>query len=313
MIKLRDSSYNGAYQYSLDNSAFIKLFADVHTTYVLASGLTGTAHTLTFVRRLEGQGFGYTNFQGFAAAPGGTFTLTAQDPRPARKMEFIGDSISTGTGNEGTGGNSPTTENGYMAFGPQIARLCDAEWRVEARGGLGVFHNWNEAYPPAEKHALDYYKQTLFNFDAPAWDFGTWQPDAIVIAFGANDTNGQWNMPASSTVTASYKTSYNDLVDFIEASYPSAQVICMEPIPQWCMQYDGAGTSGGTQTYVKDVVDARILALDTRIHYLQVNTSYSSPLLSYSDYEDGTTHPNVGGDTKVAIDAAPKIKAIMGW
>ena len=310
VIKLRDSSYNGAYQYSLDNGAFVTLMADVHPTYTLAQNITDTAHTLTFVRRLEGT-FGYTNFQGFEAAPGGTFALTAPGARPAHKMEFIGDSISTGTGNEGTGGNSPTTENGYMAFGPQIARLCDAEWSVIARGGLGVFHNWNEAYPPTEKHGPDFYKQTLFNFDTPLWDFSAWQPDAVVIALGTNDTNGQWNFQAGSTLTAAYKQSYNDFIDFIEAQYPAAHVFCMEPIPVWCMQYDGRGTSGGVQTYIKDVVDAR--TTDTRVHYLQVNASYSSPLLSASDYIGDNTHPNVGGDTKVANDAAPKIKAVMGW
>jgi hypothetical protein len=311
MVKLRDSSYNGAYQYSLDGGAFTTFMADVHTTFVLATGIADTAHTLTFVRRLEGQNFGYTNFQGFAAAPGGTFTLTAQSPRPSRKLEFIGDSISAGSGNEGTGGNSPTTENGYMAFGPQTARLCDAEWTVIARGGLGVFHNWNETYPPAEKHALDYYKQTLYGFDSPSWDFSEWQPDAVVIALGTNDTNGQWIMPAGSTVTASFKASYNDLIDYIESVYPSAQVICMEPVPQWCMQYDGAGTSGGTQTYIKDVVEAR--TMDTRVHYLQINTSYSSPLLGAADYIGDNTHPNVAGHTKIAAHAAPLIKTIMGW
>ena len=138
-------------------------------------------------------------------------------------------------------------------FGPQAARQLNAEYSVIARGGLGVYHNWNEASAGAELHALDYYKQTLYNYPAPLWNFSKWQPDVVVIALGTNDTNGQWNTSASSLTTTAFEAAYLDLVNYIEAQCPSAQIFCMEPIPAWCMAYDGAGT--GTlytgQTYIK--------------------------------------------------------------
>jgi lysophospholipase L1-like esterase len=310
-IKLSDSTFQDNFQYSIDGGAFTQLLANTSTSYSLASGLVDTTHTLYFVKRTDCT-FGVANFQGFTAADGGTFTLGAPGAKPPRRIEIIGDSISVGTGNEGTGGNTRFNENGYLAFGPMIARQLNAEYSVIARGGLGAYHNWNEAWPPAEQHAIDYFKQTLYNYAYPLWDFSRWQPDAVIVALGANDTNGQWDMTASSNTKTAYVAAYNQLLDYIRLVYPNTNILCMEPIPVWCMQYDGAGTGGGTQTYIKTIVQAR-QSTDSKLYYLQVNTSYSSPLLSNSDYIGDSTHPNVGGDTKVANDAVPKIKTLLGW
>jgi lysophospholipase L1-like esterase len=134
----------------------------------------------------------------------------------------------------------------------------------------------------------------------------------VVIALGTNDTNGQWDTSASSLTTTAFELAYQNLVTFIETQYPSAQVFCMEPIPSWCMQYDGAGTGSAYtgQTYIKTVVSNMS---DPRVHYLQVNSSYNTPLLTSGDFEDSTTHPTIAGDTKLANQLAQQIKTIMGW
>jgi hypothetical protein len=77
------------------------------------------------------------------------------------------------------------------------------------------------------------------------------------------------------------------------------------------MQYDGAGTgSMPGQTYIQTVVTNMA---DSRVHYLQVNTSYNTPLLTSAYYEDSTTHPTIAGDTLVANKLSQQIKAAMGW
>ena len=313
-IKLQDSAFQDAYQYSIDGSAFVELQANTSTVYVLAAGLADTTHSLNFVRRTDNL-FGVTNFEGFYAPAGETFSTIAPSPRPLHKIEIIGDSISVGTGDEGVNSNTRYNENGYMAFGPQTARQLNAEWSNIGRGGLGVYHNWNEAAPNAELHAQDYFKRTLYNYAAPLWNFGQWQPDVVIIALGTNDTNSQWDTSPTSLTTAAIAAAYGNLIDYIRIVYPSADIFCMEPIPQWVMQYDGAGTGSSYtgQTYYKTVAQAKIAAGDSKVHYLAVNSSYNSPLLSVSDYEDGTTHPNVSGHTKVANEIAPLIQSAMGW
>jgi len=81
-IKLQDSAFQDAYQYSIDDSAFVELQANTSTVYVLATGLADTGHSLNFVRRTDNL-FGVTNFQGFYAPAGATFATTAPSLRPA--------------------------------------------------------------------------------------------------------------------------------------------------------------------------------------------------------------------------------------
>ncbi len=318
-INMWDPSAQNNYQYSIDGGPFVQMLASTSTAYALASGLSNTAHTLTFMRRTDCQAAvgsdidASTNFWGFTAVNGGTFTLNAPSPRPSRKIEFIGDSISVGTDDEctvcGTSVvNTNLDENGYTAFGPQTALQLNAEWSNIGRGGIGVYHNWNESWPPNQLHMPDYYKQTLYHFAYPQWDFNTWQPDAVVIALGANDTNGQWIMPAGSTITAAYEAAYTTFINYARTVYPNATIFCMEPIPGWCMQYDGYDYTG--KTYIQTMVDS--YPTTSNVHYLQVNTS-GVPLLSTSDYADGSTHPNDGGHTKVVNQIVPQIKSVMGW
>ena len=297
-IDMQDSAYQNNYQYSIDGGAFVEMLANTSTTYVLASGLADTTHTLNFVRRTDCT-FGITNFKGFKAAPAGTFTLTAPDARPPRKLEFIGDSITCGCGNEGTGGNTRFNENGYLAFGPVASRAMNAEWSLVSRGGLGVYRNWNEqTIPPTEDHAIDYYKQTLYNSADPLWVYNTWVPDAVVIALGTNDAGTI--MPTQ----AEFETAYTELVTKVRTEYPSTVIFCMDPVPYWTntITIDG---------YIQNVVTAFNGLGDNDVHYLNVNDS-SSYLLA-ADYIGDNTHPTVGGHQKVADRIVPQIQSVMGW
>src|SRR5438105_2087046 len=102
---------------------------------ILAMGLADGVHTLEFARRSEG-GYGKTVVEAVLLDPGKT--LLAADTRP-HKIEIVGDSISAGFADEGTNPSTPENENGYMAYGPQLARLLDAEWSVIAHSGQGMF------------------------------------------------------------------------------------------------------------------------------------------------------------------------------
>jgi hypothetical protein len=118
-IKMWDECYLNNYQYSIDGGAFTQLLANTSTAYALASGLPATTHTVIFMRRTDCQAAtgsdidAVTDFWGFTAADGSPATLVAPDPAPSRKMEFIGDSISVGTGDENTTSSSTNTNSRY--------------------------------------------------------------------------------------------------------------------------------------------------------------------------------------------------------
>jgi hypothetical protein len=79
-----------------DKPAVIIEAAKGSKTYAVASGLPG-AHRLLITKRTEGEE-GSTVFKGLELADGGK--LLPPPPRKTRRIEFFGDSITSGMGNE---------------------------------------------------------------------------------------------------------------------------------------------------------------------------------------------------------------------
>ena len=95
--------------------------ADTGGAVTLAAGLAAGNHTLEFVRRTEAW-VGDVQFRGFTVTGG---QLLAPPTPSVRRIEFIGDSITAGYGNEGTSASQHFTtqnENAYLSYGPVTAR-----------------------------------------------------------------------------------------------------------------------------------------------------------------------------------------------
>lgn len=279
-IKLSDTNSSSQYfAYSIDGSEFTR-FQIAGTTTTLATALSDTTHTFTLVRRTEGY-VGITTFSGFVLDSGKT--LQAPDARPARKMEFIGDSITCGYGTEGSGSNL-SDENGYVSYASQLARLFGAEWTTISKSGIGLYLNYSETTHVDGAHMIDYYPRTYYNNGTPAWDFSFWMPDVVVIALGTNDF---WN---GAPDESAFETAYSDLVDYVRGKYPNAYIFCTEPIPSW--------VGAIARTYISNVVAAKNTAGDAGIYWMAVNSP--SALLSAADYIGDYTHPTPAGHTIVA-------------
>ena len=78
------------------------------------------------------------DFKGFTVTNG---ALVPTPPPFTRKLEFIGDSITCGFGNEGPGPNCPftaDTENESLAYGTLTAQALNAEHHTIAWSGIGM-------------------------------------------------------------------------------------------------------------------------------------------------------------------------------
>ncbi|MEM1137478.1 MAG: SGNH/GDSL hydrolase family protein, partial [Bacteroidota bacterium] len=152
--------------------------------YTLAENLPDTTHDVRIFRRTEGA-TGSTEFIGFQLDL--EKNLVPTDKLPERKIEFIGNSITCGYGNEGDSARckySSLTQNGYMAYSAITARNLNAEYRAVAYSGMGIYRNYSSSIKYTMTEMYDF---TYPQNDSICWDFTQWQPDIVVINLSTND------------------------------------------------------------------------------------------------------------------------------
>lgn len=120
-----------------------------------------------------------------------TASLVEIQHKTKKKIEFIGNSITCGMGNEtreipcGTG-EWFDQHNAYLAYGPRIARDLDVDFQLSSVSGIGMYRNWNDENKD-EAIMPDVYGNLYLNKDtSKPYDFG-YKPDVISIALGTND------------------------------------------------------------------------------------------------------------------------------
>jgi lysophospholipase L1-like esterase len=305
-IKLKDPA--NSFAYSIDGGPMKVLGPTTATEHALASGLADGVHTLELARRSEG-GFGKTVVSGLVLDPGKN--VLSPGPRPAHKIEVIGDSISAGYGDEGTGGNTPQNENGFMAYGPQLARMLDAEWSIVAHSGQGMYRNGCEPLPPTAEHMPDEFKLTQHPaVSGPKWDFDAWKPDVLVIALGTNDFADYPPGSCAHPTDDAFKTAYADFIGFARSVYPSAEIFALGTFIS-----TAANQFGACNQDICNVVAAKKAAGDGHVHCIDPGfTSSTGAWLPDGTYYIGDwTHPTVASHTLIATRLRDIIRPVMGW
>lgn len=310
-IKAKFSGSSEYWQCKIDGNEMPKFAISSAGEYTLATGLSDTVHTLELFRR-SGGSFGITTFSGFVL-DSGKF-LVEPEPTPERKIEVIGDSISVGFGNEGSGGTSASTENGYKAYGPQLARMFNAQWSIIAHSGQGIYRNLNEPMPPTQQHMPDEFLLTWFPI-YPAmpninWDFGRYKPDVFIIFLGTNDFSGSAPYPSQND----FESTYGNFIDFVRSQYPDAAIFCVGPLVPVGPGYYFGDQWNTCRAYINNVVIAKNMAGDSNVYYCDTSNGGSNWWLpNQSDYIGDWTHPTVEGHTKIAQQLYNIIQPIMGW
>ncbi len=303
-VRIKISDAMNTFTYSIDDGEPKTLGPISESEPTLASGLADGVHRLSFFRRSEG-GYGKTVIHGLTLDPGKN--VLSPDPRPPHKLEVVGDSISAGFGDEGMGGSTPAIQNGYLAYGPQLARMLDAEWSIIAHSGQGMYRNLCEALPPTASHMPDEFKLTEHPAVAgPSWDFSSWQPDVLIITLGTNDFA---DYPAGSCAPPSddaFKGAYRGFLRFARESYAHAEIFALGTF---------IATSGNQfGTCNQDICAAVSELADPHVHCIDPSTGADGMwLIGPGDYIGDWTHPTVAGHTKLATKLSQIIKPIMGW
>jgi hypothetical protein len=181
------------------------------------------AHSFLITKRTEGEE-GATVFRGLELDDGGT--LLAPPPRPTRRIEFFGDSITSGMGNEGALNGRDDLgkdKNSFMSYAAITARKLDAEVHLSSQSGIGMMISWFPFTMP------DFYDQlsAVGNNDSK-WDFSRWTPDVVVINLLQNDSwlIGRDHKLKPEPNEEQRIEAYRAFVQRIRQLYPKAYIVC---------------------------------------------------------------------------------------
>jgi lysophospholipase L1-like esterase len=304
-LRLRDSGTGTAtstnyYDVSIDGGEPTRLqMMPGEQVYPLARDLGAGEHSAEIVKRVESSGnSGKGQLLGFRVREG--TALLPVTPKPLR-VEFVGDSITCGYGNEvstTTPEMFPFTtvnENANAAYGAVAARLLEAEYVAVAISGRGVYRNNGGG---AGELAAAFYEDTLpDDAAAPPWDFARYVPDVVVINLGTND----FSPPGPDH--AAYTTAYGNFLKQIRGHYPDALLLAVVGT----MLSDGfpPGVMAWTtnQSDVSGVVSELAAQGDTKVHYLAL-TPQSAPF--GEDY-----HPTRATHAQMAQAVANEIQRLL--
>ncbi len=243
--------------------------------YKLAAKLDESAHEVTVFKRTE-PCVGVSTFVGFRLPEGGR--ALPPPPRPKRRIEFIGDSITAGLDALRVGyGCIIAEENNYVTFGAVAARALGAEYVCIAYSGGGVHRK-----PRGGIWMPGLYLRTLPDDPKSSWDFRAHpKPDVVVIHLGTNDGY-------SKDVVKSYAA----FISRLRKRYPKAHIFCV---------------SGPTTPWNRIVIESVAPFLkkkDSHVHRVE----FSAP-----EGYDGNCHPDVPTHRLLADVLVKAIRSKLDW
>ena len=214
---------------------------------------------------------------GFAVAEDAA--LLPLPPRPVRRMEVYGDSVSAGEVSEAEfacaqtdpEGHNGLYSNGYLSYAWQAARLMNAELHDVATGGMALLDGTGYFYGPDYIGMLSCWdKVNYYPPFGPAtpWDFTRWTPHVVIVAIGQNDHHPVNIMAEDEGSEASrrWRGEYCRFLGLIREKYPKAHIVCTTTIlghdPAWDRAIDQC---------VRAMADGRIH------HFLYTKNGYGTP------------------------------------
>lgn len=173
---------------SPDRKAYVRLTLDGKTRrlalepgeHLLTRSFSRGKHVFEIVKLTESAN---NTFEVISVGTDGTF-LPCHD-EPERRIEFIGDSVTTGYGvlAPASDGDYKTSEQDVTrAFPGLVSHELNAAYQVIAAGGWPI---WRSKY--SDYAIPDYYDNVDFLRNTDKWDDSLFRADYRIVALGAND------------------------------------------------------------------------------------------------------------------------------
>jgi lysophospholipase L1-like esterase len=149
-----------------------------------------------------------------------------------KSIEFIGNSITSGMGNDTSEipcgkGEWFDQHNAYWAYGPILSRKLRVNFLLSSVSGIGMYRNWNDEN---EKEGImpEVYEKLDLNRDSKKqYDFA-FAPDIISICLGTNDlSDGDGKKPRFLFNEEKFTANYIEFVKMLYRHNPKAQLVLL--------------------------------------------------------------------------------------
>lgn len=208
------NKYHNYIEIAIDNRTPFRVQTTGKTNVIKAAeNLPAGVHTITICKDTE-SGIGYLEMVGLKCEK-----LLPWKNNTRHKIEFIGNSITCGTGSDllvkpcGQG-EWYDQHNAYMSYGPTTARLLNAEWQLTAVSGIGLIHSCCD---------MDIVMPQVFDkvnlrVNQQSWDFSRYIPDVVTICLGQNDGKQD---------SVAFCSAYVSFINTIKSHYPKAAIVML--------------------------------------------------------------------------------------
>jgi hypothetical protein len=253
-------------------------------TIKVAENLAPGEHTLVVCKNTEAN-IGYLELVGIRCKE-----LVKPSPRPARKIEFIGNSITCGASSDMSAipcgkGVWQDQHNAYLSYGATTARNLNAQYHLSAVSGIGLMHsccNLSILMPQV-------FDKVSMRNDTIAWDFKLYQPDVVTVCLGQNDGIQD---------AAVFIEKYLGFLKRVRGYYPEATIICLTS------PMGDANLTAFMKKTLTEVVTKTNAAGDRKV------TSY----FFSKQYTHGCDwHPDLDDHRQIADELTNFIKTTMKW
>ena len=272
----------------------------------LATALANGVHTVRLMYVIEGYEF-YPEFWGFILDKGRK--LADAPALPSRKIEFIGNSITCGYGNEGLKKEEHfdyATENHYYSYASITARNLDAQHWVVARSGIGAYRNYGDVKTGSPRscmpvqyeytgYATDLKLRQEASFLREKWDFSRYQPDVVCINLGTND------LSTNNYDLKLLKQGYKKLLKLVREHNPKAKIVFLS----------------GSMLYNQELQQAKQLLDEVAAEAKKAGDNevyrFDMSPISHEKFYGNDWHPNVYQDEKMAGELTAYLRSLMNW
>ena len=272
----------------------------------LATALPEGRHLVRLMYVIEGYEF-FPEFWGFVLDEGRQ--LVKAPLLPSRKIEFIGNSITCGYGNEGLKkeeGFDYATENHYYSYASITARNLQAQHWVVARSGIGAYRNYDgpktgnpDSNMPVQYEYTGYaWKPELRKeptFLQEKWDFNRYQPDVVCINLGTND------LSTPNYDLSLLKQGYQKLLKMVRQHNPKAKIVFLT----------------GSMLYHQELQLAKQLLDEVTAEAQKAGDKevyrFDMAPINGNKYYGNDWHPNIYQDEKMAGELTAYLRKLMNW